>query len=234
MAYLQKHFEALGNFFFPLICPGCGETLGNDANKLCWRCLAELPVTGFENYPDNPVAKMFYGRMPLQLATAFLFFNTGSLAQHIIHQIKYKNNIELGKYMGSIMANAMAKNQAWQGVEVIVPLPLNRKKLIKRGYNQSLVICEGLAEVLQKPIETVAVMRTVFTQTQTRKSRIQRWANVSAVFDLSDAEKLENKHVLLVDDVITTGATLEACGQRLLQVPGLKLSVCSLAMASKI
>jgi ComF family protein len=234
MAYLQKHLNSLGNFFLPLTCPGCGEALGSDANKLCWHCLAELPVTGFENYPDNPVAKMFYGRMRVELATAFLFYNSGSMAQHIIHQIKYKSNIELGKYMGGLMANAMAKSQAWQGIEVIVPLPLNRKKLLKRGFNQSLVISEGLADVLQKPIETVAVMRTVFTQTQTRKNRIQRWANVSDVFDLSDAKKLENKHVLLLDDVITTGATVEACGQRLLEVPGLKLSVCSLAMASKI
>jgi ComF family protein len=234
MLPLQQYFHSLGHFLIPEICPGCGHALRHNTNKLCWRCLAELPMTTFERHSENAVAALFYGRMRVEKAAAFLFFNAGSLSQQIIHQIKYKSNLELGKYMGILMAQPMLQQGWHQNIDAIIPLPLNRKKLLKRGYNQSLLLSEGLSDALRLPVETVAVMRTVFTQTQTRKSRLQRWANVEQVFDLSDAAALSNKHVLLVDDVITTGATIEACGQRLLQVPGLRLSVCSLAFASKI
>ena len=194
----------------------------------------ELPRTGFEKYTNNAVEKFFYGRIPLQHAFSWLYFNKGSLVQHIIHQFKYRDNKALGIYAGQLMGEAMQQNHWHQQVDAVVPLPLNKKKLLKRGYNQAALLSEGLAAVLNKPVEAVAVVRTKFTETQTRKTRMQRWNNVEDVFDLEDTHSLQNKHVLLVDDVVTTGATLEACGQKLLQVPGLTLSVATLAVALRI
>lgn len=231
---MHQHLQALANFFIPHTCPGCGDALGSSTQHLCWRCLHQLPVTRFEAMTTNPVDRMFYGRLPLQYASAFLFFNAGALAQQLVHQIKYKSHQTLGHYMGQLMAQAMQETEWASSVDVVVPLPLNAKKLRLRGYNQSMLLCQGMAQVLQKPIENVAVVRNVFTQTQTRKTRMQRWSNVAEVFDLQNDHRLENKHVLLVDDVVTTGATIDACGQKLLQVPGLRLSVNCLAFASKI
>jgi ComF family protein len=142
--------------------------------------------------------------------------------------------VAVGEYLGFAMAAHLTASGWLDGIEVVVPLPLNRKKLNMRGYNQSTVLCKGISAATGLPVEEVAVMRTIFTETQTKKSRLQRWANVEHVFDLLDAAHLHNKHALLVDDVITTGATMDACGQVLMQVPGLKLSVLSLAVAGRI
>ena len=227
----------LANFsrlIFPHNCAGCGSELHNNQHLLCWKCLNELPTTGFEKFPDNLTASIFTGRMPLQYAFSWLFYNKGSLAQHLIHQIKYKKNLPLGRYMGQLMGKTMVETGLYSQIDLLVPLPLNKRKLASRGYNQAMLLCQGIADELQKPVVDVAVMRNKHTQTQTKKSRIERLANVEEVFDLQDAHLLENKHALLVDDVITTGATLEACGLVLLKVPGLTLSLASLAAASKI
>jgi ComF family protein len=231
---LPKFISDFARLIFPNNCAGCGEELFGSKNLLCWQCLKELPRTGFEKHENNPVAAIFYGRIPLQHAFSWLFYTKGSLAQMLIQQVKYRSNLDLGKYLGTIMAEAMLDANLYNDVDALVPLPLNRKKLAKRGYNQSMLICEGMSGVLGKPVETVAVIRSRFTETQTRKNRLQRWMNVEQVFDLKEAHNIERKHVLLVDDVITTGATMEACGHVLLQVPGLKLSLASLAMASKL
>ena len=231
---LPRFITDFGRLVFPNNCAGCGEELFGSKNLLCWQCLQELPRTGFEKHEQNPVASIFYGRIPLQHAFSWLFHTKGSLAQMLIQQVKYKSKLDLGRYLGTIMAEAMLEARLFDDVDALVPLPLNKKKLAKRGYNQSMLICEGMSAVLGKPVETVAVIRSKFTQTQTRKNRLQRWLNVEQVFDLKEAHAIEGKHVLLVDDVITTGATMEACGQVLLQVPGLKLSLASLAMASKL
>ena len=231
---LPRFLTDFARLIFPKNCAGCGEELFGSDNLLCWQCLKELPRTGFEKHEHNPVAAIFYGRIPLQHAFSWLFYTRGSLSQMLIQQVKYRSNLELGRYLGSIMAEAMLEANLFNDVDALVPLPLNRKKLARRGYNQSMLICEGMSEVLGKPVETVAVIRSKFTQTQTKKNRLQRWLNVEQVFDLKEAHAIEGKHVLLVDDVITTGATMEACGQVLLQVPGLKLSLASLAMASKL
>lgn len=231
---VTKYLTDLSRLVFPHTCVGCGEELFADKNLLCWKCLAELPKTGFEKHPGNPVSTIFAGRLWLEHAFSWLFFNKGALSQHLIHQLKYKGNLELGRWMGAQMARSLMASPLYDGVDVLVPMPLNERKLKQRGFNQAQVICEGMAAYWQKPIETVAVIRSRYTQTQTRKSRLQRWTNVEHVFDLKDGHLLENKHALLVDDVITTGATMEACGQMLLKIPGLKLSVGSLAVALKV
>ena len=231
---LQQYFDDFIRLLYPNTCTGCGNDLYKSKNLLCWRCIKELPKTGFEMHADNFTSGIFYGRLQLEHAFSWLFFNKGSLTQHLIHQIKYRRNLDLGKYMGQLMAQSMLESGMYNDIDILVPLPLNKKKMRIRGYNQSMLLCEGMAEVLQKPVETVAVLRNRFTETQTHKTRLERLDNVDQVFGINDGHLLENKHALLVDDVITTGATMEACGLALLSIPGLKLSMASLALASKM
>ena len=231
---LKQYLEDFARLFFPNTCAGCGKDLYNSTNLLCWQCIKELPKTGFEKHMDNPTAKIFYGRLPVENAFSYLYFNKGSLAQHLVHQVKYRKNLPLGRYLGEMMALSMQQDGLYGDIDVLVPLPLNKKKLAKRGFNQSMLLCEGMASVLKIPVENVAVLRKRFTETQTHKNRIERLINVEEVFGLNDGHLLENKHALLVDDVITTGATMEACGKVLTAIPGLRLSMASLATTSKM
>jgi ComF family protein len=198
---------------------------------LCTGCLFHLPQTHFHALPDNPIAKTFWGRIPVEQAMAFLFFKKGNSVQQILHEIKYKNNIELaqfiGTYYGSILKN---ERLHWDAVAAI---PLHKSKLKKRGYNQSGFIAAGLAQALGIEDISSELLRLKATETQTRKHRFERWENVEEVFALREPTVFEGKHILLVDDVITTGATLEACGKIILQAPGTKLSVASIAYASQ-
>jgi ComF family protein len=224
----------IGRFLYPHSCLGCGYDLFDQRHFLCLRCLKTLPVTGFEKSKENYVAKLFTGRLPIERGAAWLFFGKDGLTQKLIHQVKYRGNTNLGEYLGFIMGNHL-KDAGWfNGMDILVPLPLNKKKLKIRGFNQSEVLCRGISKATGLPVEEVAVMRTVYTQTQTKKSRLQRWSNVEHVFDLQQADMLEHKHVVLVDDVMTTGATMDACGQVLSRVPGLKLSVLSFAVADRV
>lgn len=231
---IAKYWGDFVSLVYPKTCVGCGSDILNNKQLLCWHCVEQLPVTGFENQRNNLVEDLFAGRMPIEMATSFLFFAKKSLAQRLIHQIKYKGNKELGILLGNMMGKAMMDAGWNHSIDVIIPLPLNKKKEIKRGFNQAALLAAGISEAMNKSIESAAVIRSKFTETQTKKSREGRWENVAEVFELKDKNKLENKHILLVDDVVTTGATLEACGQALLNVSGLKLSIAALAFASKI
>ena len=224
--------DLLSTLIYPHNCCGCGYHLPTTSQVLCWRCIQQLPLTGFEKQPDNLVERVFAGRMPLQRAGSFLFFKKASLTQDLLHQLKYRGRQDLGLYLGKRMGQAI-QEAGWQ-MDCIVPLPLNRKKLAKRGFNQAEVLANGISEATGKPVEKVAVIRTRNNATQTRKSRVERWQNVSEVFDLHPGYTLQHKHILLVDDVLTTGATLEACGRVLLQIPGARLSIATAAFASNI
>ena len=221
-------------FFYPHTCIGCGSELFDLKHFLCIDCLRTLPKTGFEKVTENQTAKLLAGRLPIEKGCSWLFFEKGSTTQKLIHQLKYRNNKPLGEFLGFAMGKQLEESNWFDGMDLLIPLPLNKKKMNIRGYNQSEVICRGLSDATGLPVEEVAVIRTVFTETQTKKSRIQRWRNVAEVFDLLDTGHLDGKHALLVDDVVTTGATLDACGQVLLKVNGLKLSVLTLAIASRI
>jgi ComF family protein len=180
------------------------------------------------------VKHIFTGRLRLEQAFSLLYFSKDSITQAIIHRFKYKGEKALGLYMGEMMGRAMAIHPHHTTYDAIIPLPLNEKKRQQRGYNQAALLAQGISQVLQTPVNTAAVIRTKYTSTQTKKNRLQRWMNVEHVFDLTEANALAHQKVLLVDDVITTGATMEAMGQVLLRVPGLQLSLCSLAYASRI
>jgi len=219
------------HLLFPHICAGCGTDLLDKESMLCIRCIAGLPETNFSVHAGNPIEKMLWGRIPLASATATYYFSKESLIQHLVHQFKYKGNKDLGLQLGRLLGKYLVQSDRFNA-EALVPLPLFAVKEKRRGYNQATILCEGIAEVMNVEILRDAIVRTQFTETQTRKGRIERWQNMERKFELMKPEKIEGKNILLVDDVITTGATLEACGRELLQASP-NLSIATLCYASR-
>jgi ComF family protein len=219
------------HLLFPHTCSGCGSDLLNEESMLCIHCIANLAETNFENHPDNPVEKIFWGRLPLESATAGYYFTKDSLMQRLIHQFKYKGNKELGLQMGRLLGKYLMQSGRFN-VDTLVPLPLFPVKERKRGFNQATILCNGMAEVMKIPVLKNAIIRPQHTETQTKKGRVERWRNMDGKFVLKNAAEINNRHLLLVDDVVTTGATLDACGAELLKGENTKLSIASLCISS--
>ena len=219
------------NLFFPNLCQACDKPLVRKENILCISCLYKLPKTNFELHENNPISRIFWGRANIHAATSFLFFNKGGHVQKLIHQFKYKGNKETGRYLGELLGNDLKKSSLFNTIDLIIPVPLHKKKLHKRGFNQSDIIAEGISKSMLIPANTDILHRLEHTDTQTKKARYTRWENVKGKFGVINAEKLEGKHILLIDDVLTTGATLESCAQTLLEVPQTTVSVATLAYA---
>ncbi|MGC4100226.1 ComF family protein [Ferruginibacter sp.] len=221
------------HLFYPHICTGCGSDLLPQGNQLCVYCINDLPHTNFAQFANNPIEKIFWARIPVTAAHSEFYFAKETLLQHLIHQLKYKNNTDIGIYLGEMMGNSLLQSGRFSQLDYLVPLPLYPDKERKRGYNQAAVICKGISEIMQVPVLNDNVVRRRFTETQTRKHRTERWENVEGSFVVNDPTVLQGKKILLVDDVVTTGATLEACGSTILQVPGTKLYIATLAYATK-
>lgn len=227
MKLLSDIGDALSHLVFPRICDGCGNDLLNGCNRLCMRCLEALPQTHFESYPGNPVERRFYGRLQVVNATAQYYFTKESLMAHLVHQVKYKRNKELGLQLGLMMGDALKKCSRFNA-DILVPLPLFPARERKRGFNQSVLLCEGIASILNIPMVKDIIIRPLHTETQTTRGRIERWKNIEGKFLLRDADSITGKHLLLVDDVITTGATLESCGSELLKAKNCSISIACL------
>jgi ComF family protein len=232
MIQFKEIRDSFLHLFFPHICKGCGSDHLNEESGLCMRCMEALPETNFEEHPDNPVEKIFWGRLPLVSAAAQFYFTKESLMQHLLHQFKYKGDKELGLQLGRIMGNQLEFSGRFI-VDALIPLPLFPAKEKRRGYNQAMVLCEGISAMMNIPVWNDVIIRPQYTETQTKKGRLERWKNMEGKFNLIRAADLYNKHVLLVDDVITTGATLEACGNELLKAENCQLSVATLCVASR-
>ncbi|MBO7468575.1 MAG: ComF family protein [Bacteroidales bacterium] len=228
----MKLFKSLVNLLFPRVCAACGNILLEGEDSVCTTCRFLLPKTGYENNPDNPLAQMFYGQMPFNAVMAEFFFSKTGKVQHLIHGLKYHHCRENGIFLGQEIGKSLLKAPDYQGIDFIIPIPLHPKKEKLRGYNQSLVIAEGIHEIMNVPIAEKSLVRSVFTNTQTKKSREERYQNVKDIFELKKPEQLQGKHVLLVDDVLTTGATLMSAGKALLHAEGIKISVATVACAS--
>lgn len=226
---IKSYINNFSHLLYPHNCEGCGTDVLNDDSYLCAKCLHDLPVTGFVNTLDNPVEQCFYGRIKVEAAASGFYFSKDGLVQHLITQLKYKNHQEMGIFLGRLIGQQLNATNRFDDVDILVPLPLNDRKEAKRGFNQAARICEGISQTWAKPICTNAVERTIFTQSQTNKTRIDRWQNMEGVFTIANTKVIEGKHILLVDDIITTGATLEACGNEILQVPRTKLSIITVA-----
>ena len=220
------------HLFYPHVCTGCGSDLLNEGDQLCLRCIHSLPHTHFAGIPGNPIERYFWGRLPVHSAHSEFYFAKEFLIQHLIHQLKYKSNTDIGIYLGEMMGKSLSQSKRFNTLDAIIPLPLYPDKERKRGYNQAAIICQGMSSVMNVPVMNNAVIRQYATETQTRKQRTERWQNVSGSFLLAQPELLARKHLLLVDDVITTGATLEACGTIMLQ-QNTRLSIATLAYAAK-
>jgi len=221
------------HFFYPHTCIGCGSDIIEKENFLCLECINELPHTNFALHSNNPLEKFFWGRMPVTSGMSEFYFSKASAIQNCIHEFKYKGNIKLGLYLGRMMGKSILNSNRFSNIDLLIPLPLFTRKEFKRGFNQSSILCNGINEITNIPVMVNNVIRIKATETQTKKGRIERWENVEKSFSVADAETLKGKHVLLVDDVITTGATIEACGSQILKVEDTKLSIASLAFATR-
>lgn len=218
------------DLFYPRTCAACGFNLIHNEKLICTKCLFFLPKTNFHKDIDNPVARLFWGRVKIEYASAYFYFNKGSRFRKLIHQLKYKGQKQIGFELGRQFGFNLAES-LFNEIDVIIPVPLHPKKEKKRGYNQSECIALGIADAMKKQVETKLIFRSVATQTQTKKTRIERWENVEDIFHLSNVQALEGKHVLLVDDVVTTGSTLEACSKAILAAKNTKVSIVALAVA---
>jgi len=218
---------------FPETCAGCSRALLNTEKTICLHCLSNLPVR--LSLKSKDLMQRFYGRLTLAEAHAFLLFKRKGLTQNLLHAIKYKGNQALAIELGLLFGIQCKALSMYSGVDLIVPVPLHKSKLRFRGFNQSALIAEGMSKGLEKPYNQNCVIRKIKTATQTKKNRMERWKNVEHIFGVSPdpylEEKVKNKHILLVDDVITTGATLESCGQAILNAGAQKLSIACLALA---
>lgn len=231
MSGVIRYLKNFIDLFFPNLCVACNNHLMNQEMLVCTKCLYNLPKTKFHLVDENPVAKLFWGRAKIENATSYFYFAKGSKYQDMMHKFKYHNAKEIGYVLGKSFGTSIKKSK-FSEVDIIIPVPLHKSKLRKRGYNQSEWIGKGLAETLDKELSTNNLIRVVQTETQTNKSRFERWKNVDNIFKVIDTESLKDKHILLVDDVVTTGSTLEACANVLLkEVPSVKVSIATIAVA---
>lgn len=223
--------DSLIGLLYPSVCASCGASLFKWEKLVCTRCRSLLPKTGYEFHEDNPMARLFYGRVPLKAVTACYFFSKEGKVQHLIHELKYKGNGDAGIFLGQELGKTIREAPLFQGLDYLIPVPLHPKREKQRGYNQSMMIAQGINEATGITIGDKFLVRTVNTATQTHKTKEERWENVKDIFALRHPERLEGKYVLLVDDVLTTGATMEACALKLSVVPEITISCATAACA---
>lgn len=227
----MKFFDDILNILFPKVCCCCDKGLVGNEELLCFSCRSQLPKTNYSDLKDNELINRFYGKLNLDYGAAYLFFYKSGITQKMLHLLKYSDLPELGELLGKWYGYELAEKKIINKADIIIPVPLHAKRIRQRGYNQSLLIARGISSVTKIPINTKALKRVQFEESQTHKTKEQRWANVTDSFQLVDQKEIEGKRILLVDDVITTGATLAACGNKLLNGGAVGLSVATLAIA---
>jgi ComF family protein len=230
--FLIQVKESLLHLLFPHLCEGCGFPGLNPADYLCLQCYLKLPETLFFNYPNNPVERIFFGRVKTENSGALYYFTKGSLIQKLMHEFKYKQNEELGSFLGRMMGNSIKSSGRFTEIDFVIPIPLHVKKQQKRGFNQASVLARAIGKVLNVPVIENAITKQQDSGSQTKKNRIERWQNVEGKYEIVNKGILKGKSILLVDDVITTGATIESCGKTLLSIDGLTLNIAALCFAS--
>lgn len=225
-----KSFQHL---LLPHQCIGCGNDQLEDIEPLCQTCFLDLPRTNFESIPENPVEKIFYGRIDLKAATSLYYFTKDHLLQELLHQLKYQGQKNIGICLGGLMGDILKQEARFQHINCIVPMPMVHRKEKKRGYNQADLIARGMSVSMQMPVLNKALIRTSGIKSQTGLNRMMRWENVKDRYVLKQMHLLKNQHVLLVDDVVTTGASLESCGLEILRGEPASLSIATIALASQ-
>ncbi|WP_010227510.1 ComF family protein [Gillisia marina] len=225
-------FQDLINLFYPNICQICDTELHKNQNIICTNCVNELPVTNFHLDNENPVKKVFYGRLPIHNATSLLIFKKKGSVQKLIHRLKYRGHREIGTYLGAWLGAELAFTDSYKDIDLVIPVPLHKKKLRSRGFNQVEEFGKEIAKAMNIQYVDDVLLKKSFSSTQTLKTRIARWGNIEESFVLVNPEKIKNKHILLVDDLITTGATLEACADAILEAENVKISIATMAFTA--
>ncbi|MBK8144681.1 MAG: ComF family protein [Bacteroidetes bacterium] len=231
MTFLRECFTPIYHLFFPNNCQGCGQELLSNEKTICAACLSFMPKTKFHLMIHNPVEQTFFGRCSIEYATSMYYFNKDTCLQTLLHALKYQQKPEVGFLLGNLFAREIEDVGWLKDIDVIMPIPLSAKKCKARGYNQSECISHSLSAHLNIVHDTTSLIRTKHTESQTSKTRAERLSNMSNAFSVKNADAIAGKHILLVDDVITTGATLEECTHTILRVPNTKVSIATLAYA---
>lgn len=226
-------FRDFVRIIFPDFCCHCDEPLVGDERFLCTRCMSKIPWSNNAATADNETEHRLVGQIPLEAAAGLLYYQKGNVAQSIIHQIKYHGNTQLARQYGHLLGNALKDSGRFDTIDCIVPVPLHWLRRLRRGYNQSQLLALAVSDVLSVPVADKNLYRHHYTSSQTHKDRQQRAQNVSSAFRVRQPEKLAGKHILLIDDVITTGATIEACYHSLESIPDIKISITALAITTQ-
>ncbi|TDD99859.1 ComF family protein [Flavobacterium cellulosilyticum] len=224
-------FKSIINLFYPPVCAGCHSLLLSNENVICTVCRHNIPLTNHHLNPENEAFKKFYGRIPVEFTSAMLYFHKKGIVQELIHNLKYKGHEEIGTVLGEWYAADLINSTIINSIDEIIPVPLHKRKLRERGYNQVTDFGLALSNGLNIPYNPTIVVRNIYSKTQSKKNLLNRSEGIDTIFDVSFTEKDHNKHFLLIDDVITTGSTLEACSHALLKIPGAKISIVCMAMA---
>ncbi|WP_299116219.1 ComF family protein [uncultured Winogradskyella sp.] len=224
-------FQNLINLFFPQICEACKTPLQNNEKVICINCRHELPVTNFHFENNDAVKKIVYGRVELENATSLLHFSKKGLVQELLHNLKYRGHEQIGKFLGDWLGGELAKIEDYKNIDVVVPVPLHKNKRRERGYNQVTKFGKAIAKALDTEYNEDVLIKIKHAKTQVFKDRITRFDDANTRFALGDVKNLESQHILLVDDIITTGATIEACVTLLKTIADVKISVATMAIA---
>lgn len=219
------------NLFFPKVCSGCRSLLLLNETVFCTICRHEMPLTQYHLNPKNEAVKKFYGKIDVQFASAFLYFNKKGMVQELIHNLKYKGHQDIGTVLGNWYTEDLKELQLEIPFDAVIPVPLHKRKFKERGYNQVTTFGKAIASGFEIPFAENILIRKLYTKTQSKKNLLGRSENIENIFDVKFSESDYNKHFLIVDDVLTTGATLEACSKALLKIPGAKISILCMAMA---
>jgi ComF family protein len=231
MSYLYDLWEDFISLLLPRLCHACGDHLLRNEHLICTQCFISIPRTNYHLTTGNPVEQLFWGRCRITRAAAFSFYTRGSRIRRLIHRLKYDGLKEIGFELGKIYGLALKNSEFMNDIDLIIPVPLHKSRQRSRGFNQSECIAEGIAEVTGYQVDINTLVRIRSSDTQTKRSRYERWMNVEGIFTVADPQKIVGRHILLVDDVITTGSTLDACASELLKTEDVKVSIAALAVS---
>ncbi len=226
-------FKDLLNLFYPNICYGCQKPLLKSEDVLCSFCRHNLPIINIKNFENNEIINSFYGKIPIKKASSFLYFRRKSISQELIHQLKYKGKQNIGSFIGKWFGSTLKETDFFNNIDYIIPVPLHHKKMKTRGYNQLTEFGKELSKISNIPYLKSILLRGTTENTQTLKQRFERFSNTKSSFYISDTNFLENKNILLIDDVITTGATLEACCNELLKTKNITINIATICYTKK-
>jgi ComF family protein len=230
---LDNWYKYALHLLYPHQCLGCHVDQISTSDPICPACLLDLPRTFYERFPENPIEKIFHGRIPIEAATSLYYFSKGHLLQQLMHALKYEGNKYIGYYLGKELGKSIQSNTRFERIDALIPMPMVQTKADKRGYNQAHIIAEGIASILDLPLIEQAVVRKGSTKSQTGLNRMNRWENVQERFELLNGTLLKNSNVLIIDDVVTTGASIDSCCIEILKANPASLSIATVACAEQ-